>query len=50
MKTKTETTAYIVHSIAVAVLVLTAQISLAGSAIWLSTPPRLRLGKSEQLE
>ena len=38
MKTKSKTTAYIVHSIAAAVLVLTAQISLAGSATWLSSP------------
>jgi hypothetical protein len=38
METKSRTTAYIVHSIAVAVLVLTAQISLAGSATWLASP------------
>ncbi len=38
MKTKSKTTAYIVHSIATAVLVLTAQISLAGSATWLLSP------------
>ena len=38
MKTKTKTTAYIVHSIAAAMLLLTAQISLAGSATWLSSP------------
>ena len=38
MKTKTKTIAYIVHSIAAAVLVLTAQISLAGSATWLLSP------------
>jgi hypothetical protein len=38
MKTKSETTAYIVHSIAAAVLLLTAQISLAGSATWLLSP------------
>src|SRR5258708_37867278 len=38
MKTKTNTTAYIVHTIAAAVLLLTAQISLAGSATWLSSP------------
>ena len=38
MKTKSKTTSYIVHSIAAAVLVLTAQISLAGSATWLSSP------------
>src|SRR2546430_4627406 len=38
MKTKSKTTAYIVHSIAAAVLVLTAQIGLAGSATWLSSP------------
>ena len=38
MKTKTKITAYIVHSIAAAVLLLTAQISLAGSATWLLSP------------
>jgi hypothetical protein len=38
MKTKSKTTAYIVHSIAAAVLVLTAQISLASSATWLLSP------------
>src|SRR5207247_2927836 len=38
MKTTSKTTAYIVHSIAAAVLVLTAQIGLAGSATWLSSP------------
>src|SRR5947199_5434324 len=38
MKTTSKTTAYIVHSIAAAVLVLSAQISLAGSATWLSSP------------
>ena len=38
MKTKSKTTAYIIHSIAAAVLMLTAQISLAGSATWLSSP------------
>ena len=38
MKTKSKTTTYIVHSIAAAVLVLTAQISLAGSATWLLSP------------
>ena len=38
MKTKTKNTAYIVHSIAAAALLLTAQISLAGSATWLSSP------------
>src|SRR6266404_6580133 len=37
MKTKNKTTAYIIHGIA-AVLVLTAQVSLAGSATWLSSP------------
>src|SRR5213078_981244 len=36
--TTSKTTAYIVHSIAAAVLVLTAQIGLAGSATWLSAP------------
>ena len=38
MKTKTKNTAYIVHGIAAAVLLLTPQISLAGSATWLSSP------------
>src|SRR5437763_12054972 len=38
MKTKIKTTAYIVHSIAAAVLLLTAQISLASSATWLLSP------------
>ena len=38
MKTKRKTSAYIVHCIAAAVLVLTAQISLAGSARWLLSP------------
>ena len=38
MKTKSKTTTYIVHSIAAAVLLLTAQISLAGSATWLLSP------------
>ncbi len=39
MKTKSKTTSYIVHSIAAgAALLLTAQISLAGSATWLSSP------------
>ena len=38
MKTKSNITAYIVHSIAAAVLVLTAQISLASSATWLLSP------------
>jgi hypothetical protein len=38
MKAKSKTTSYIVHSIATAVLVLSAQISLAGSATWLSSP------------
>jgi len=37
MNTKTKTTSYIVHSIAAAVLVLTAQVTLAGSATWLSS-------------
>jgi hypothetical protein len=35
---KTKTTAYIVHSIAAAALLLTVQISLAGSATWLLSP------------
>ena len=38
MKTTSKITAYLVHSIAAAVLVLTAQIGLAGSATWLSSP------------
>ena len=38
MKTKSKTSSYIVHSIAAAVLLLTAQISQAGSATWLSSP------------
>jgi hypothetical protein len=38
MERKTKTTARIVHSIAVAVLMLNAQVSLAGSAAWLSSP------------
>jgi len=38
MKTKRNITAYIIHGIAAAVLVLTAQISLAGSATWLLSP------------
>jgi hypothetical protein len=38
MKTKNKTTAYIVHSIAAAMLLLTAQISLGSSATWLSSP------------
>ena len=38
MKTKSKITAYIIHSIAAAVLILTAQVSLAGSATWLSSP------------
>src|SRR5258708_18226458 len=38
MKTEIKTIAYIVHSIAAAVLLLTAQISLAGSATWLLSP------------
>src|SRR3954464_11351158 len=38
MKTTTKITAYIVHSIAAMVLVVSAQISLAGSATWLSSP------------
>ena len=38
MKTKNKITAYNIHSIAAAVLLLTAQISLAGSATWLSSP------------
>jgi hypothetical protein len=38
MKTKSKATAYIVRSITAAMLLLTAQISLAGSATWLSSP------------
>ena len=38
MKTTSKTTSYIVHSIAAAALLLTAQVSLAGSATWLSSP------------
>ena len=38
MKTKSKTTYYLVQSVAVAVLVLAAQISLAGSATWLASP------------
>jgi hypothetical protein len=38
MKTKSKTTSYIVHSVAAAVLALTAQTSLAGSATWLLSP------------
>ena len=38
MKTAWKLTCYIVHSIAAAVLLLTAQINLAGSATWLSSP------------
>ena len=38
MKTKSKTTAYIVPGIVAAVLLLNAQISLAGSATWLSSP------------
>src|SRR6188474_512512 len=39
METKNKTTTYIVNSIAATVLALTAQISLAGSATWLTSPP-----------
>ena len=38
MKTKSKITAYIIHSIAATALLLTAQISLAGSATWLLSP------------
>src|SRR5215470_9580996 len=38
MKTKANTIACIVHNLAAALLMLTAQISLAGSATWLSSP------------
>src|SRR5258708_34451313 len=38
MKTKRKPTGYIVHSIAAAMLLLTAQISQAGSATWLLSP------------
>jgi hypothetical protein len=39
MKTTSKTTSYIVHSITATVLVLSAQVSMAGSATWLSSPP-----------
>jgi hypothetical protein len=38
MNTKSKTTAHIIHGIAAALLVLTAEFSLAGSATWLSSP------------
>ena len=38
MKTTSKTTSYIVHSIAATALLLTAQVSLAGSATWLLSP------------
>ena len=38
MKAAGETSSHIVHSIAVAALLLTAQVGLAGSATWLSSP------------
>ena len=38
MKTKSKTISYIVHSMTAAVLLVTAQFSLAGSATWLSSP------------
>ena len=38
MKTKSKITAYIVQSIAVTVLLVTGQISQAGSATWLLAP------------
>src|SRR5262249_43562960 len=38
MKIISRTTTYIVHGIAAAVLVLSAQVSLAGSATWLASP------------
>jgi hypothetical protein len=38
MEKKSKTTAYIVHSIAAAALLLTAQVSYAASATWLSSP------------
>ena len=38
MKNPSRTTSYIVHSIAAVVLLLTAQVSLAGSATWLLSP------------
>ena len=38
MKTISKTIAYIAHSIAAAVLMLTAQLGMAGSATWLSSP------------
>ena len=38
MKTKSKITAYIIHSITATALLLTAQVSLAGSATWLLSP------------
>jgi hypothetical protein len=38
MKIPSRTTSYLVQSVAVALLLLTAQLSLAGSATWLSSP------------
>ena len=38
MKTKSKITGYIIHSIAAAMLLLTAQISLGSSATWLPSP------------
>ena len=38
MKTKSKTISYIVQSIAASALLVTAQVSLAGSATWLSSP------------
>ena len=38
MKAKTKTTTYIIHGIVAVVLMLTAQVSLAGSATWLLSP------------
>ena len=38
MKAKRKITSYIVHTLAAAALVLTSQISQAGSATWLSSP------------
>jgi hypothetical protein len=38
MKTKSKTTCYVIQSVAVALLLLDAQLSLAGSATWLFSP------------
>ena len=38
MKTKSKTISYVLHSVVVSLLLLSAQITLAGSATWLSSP------------